>query len=59
MKDGIDDDEDRDEPIIEIMENVSGVPGRTEYKGWGIVLDLAFWASWALGEDQLFDTRHC
>lgn len=56
--DGVDGDEKWDESIIEIMENVSRVPSRTEYNGRGLMSDLASWARWARCDGQLFDSRH-
>lgn len=55
---GIDCDVERDEPVVEIVEEVSGVPSRSECQRWGLVLDLTRWAYWARDKIHFFDSGH-
>lgn len=46
-KDRVDGDEEWDEAVVELMEEVSGVPTGAEYQGGGLVLHLTFCDWWA------------
>jgi hypothetical protein len=43
----VDGDEEGNKTIIEIMEEVPSVPGRTEYQGWTIMCDFTLSTMWS------------
>lgn len=54
----MDGDKEGNEPIIELVPEVSCVPAHTEHQSWNVVLDFTFWAWRAWTYSNLFDSLH-